>query len=141
MEGVDVDMDPKETENGTRIGAGSIRNFHVQDGDVYGGGTVSDVVGVRGKRNRLKGDGGDGEVRSKRKRTFYVMSKKYADFITHAVVTDKKFKRCDARNSLITAMGLSGKPHPDDFPSYSRVKKRVSYVRGLQKEKSKRTEE
>lgn len=69
------------------------------------------------------------------------MPKRYGDFLTEAVSNDKKFRRCDARNALIIAMGLGGKSLPVDFSTENRVKKRVLYLWGLEKKKAEKTKE
>lgn len=119
-EGGNAEVQHEDGRNGNGSGAevnGSVSIEAVRSGATVGAGIVKAVTG-------------------KRKRTSYQMPKKYADFITDAVVNNKKLKRCDTRNAMIVAMRLSGKALPDDFPSDNRVKKRVTYVRGIHKKEA-----
>lgn len=84
-------------------------------------------------------NGSEVSFKAKRKRTCYQMPMVYAEFLRISVVNDKKFKRCDVRKTMTNALGLSGKTVPADFLSDHQVKKRVSYLRGVENKNGDKT--
>lgn len=77
-------------------------------GNEVGGhdGSVQPTTGKRKRSERARPDGDAEQVAAKKKRSSYQMPKKYADFLTYAVVNDRTFKRCEARDRLIVAIGF-----------------------------------
>lgn len=105
------------------------------------GTSESNVEKSNQRSENLCGDEGDrgGSVLDtatvKKRRVVYRMPELYAEFLKAHVLGDPDCKRMEARTAMIDAMGFSGAPLPQGFPTESQVRRRITGLKYHYKKK------